>query len=628
MQQAQLAQLDLARAEQAELAGELRSAQLRMDELQRHTRERHEQRDTALREAEQRVLALESKLNEAQIIERAGTSWSRTARRSHIFGKIGRRARRREGWDSRQSRRRSRLTSSHGRIQDELGRACAAMSGAVPPATPASRSVIDRVFGLRSAGRGIPFDRAWIERQVPDVGRISIGAFLKRPRFYRIDPHPLFASAYYLDRHSDIATAGISPLRHYLEHGWREGRDPHPYFANDWYLQQNPDVLRAGINPLVHYLEHGWKEGRRPNPVFDPQAYLAQNPDVEAAGLEPLSHFAAHGLDEHRAIPFLGLERDWRALVESSDAPSLMDYLLSDAVPTVGVQEFFDTDDEAWPPRPVDDFWIPQALRDFMIERGWDDVDPALHLLLLVMDTYAEAPDEFRDFNACRRILERVRELSRAASPSAWAVRRMFRSSSQCTTTSSTPCCASFRCSKQHQQNRSRSSSPTISRTTRPSSSISEIGGIVRHVRQAEESRFRRQLQHRGQASRGDKIVLLNNDTLVLPGWLENLVAPFDRFDKVGLVGSKLINWDGRLQEAGGIFGEDGSAWNFGRGQNISDPEYNYLKDVDYCSGASIAVSTELWRQLGGFDPDYAPAYCEDLRPRLQDQGSRLPDAV
>ena len=484
--------------------------------------------------------------------------------------------------------------------------------------------MIDRVFGFRSTGRGIPFDRAWIERQVPDVGRISVGAFLKQPRFYRIDPHPLFASTYYLDRHPDIAEAGISPLGHYLEHGWREGRDPHPYFANDWYLQQNPDVLRAGINPLVHYLEHGWKEGRRPNPVFDPKAYLAQNPDVEAAGLEPLSHFAAHGLDEHRAIPFLGLERDWRALVESNDAPSLMDYLLSDAVPTVVARESFETGDEAWPPRPVEDFWIPQALRDLMIERGWEDAIPLYTYFYSVMDTFAEAPDEFRDSDACRRILERVRELSAqqaarvGSAPDVSVIIPVYNN-----VLDTLLCIVSLLETAPANWFEIIVADDFSNDATELL--ISGIGGIVRHVRQSRNLGFVGNCNMSAKQARGEKIVLLNNDTLVLPGWLENLVEPFGRFDKIGLVGSKLINWDGRLQEAGGIFWKDGSAWNFGRGQDVSDPEYNYLKDVDYCSGASIAVPTELWQQLTGFEPDYSPAYCEDsdLAFRIREAGYR-----
>ena len=42
-------------------------------------------------------------------------------------------------------------------------------------------------------------------------------------------------------------------------------------------------------------------------------------------------------------------------------------------------------------------------------------------------------------------------------------------------------------------------------------------------------------------------------------------------------------------------------------------PEYSFAREVDYCSGASLAVSTNAWREVGGFDSFYAPAYCEDL---------------
>src|SRR5208282_292494 len=86
----------------------------------------------------------------------------------------------------------------------------------------------------------------------------------------------------------------------------------------------------------------------------------------------------------------------------------------------------------------------------------------------------------------------------------------------------------------------------------------------------------------------------------------------FERMDEVGLAGSKLLNGDGRLQEAGGIVWKDGSAWNYGRNQDPRLPEYNYVKDADFVSGASIAVPREIWDEVGGFDERYAPAYYED----------------
>lgn len=112
--------------------------------------------------------------------------------------------------------------------------------------------------------------------------------------------------------------------------------------------------------------------------------------------------------------------------------------------------------------------------------------------------------------------------------------------------------------------------------------------------------------------ARGRFLLFLNNDTEVTLGWLDALVDTFAIRKDAGLVGSKLLNTDGTLQEAGGILWRDGSAWNFGRNQDSSLPEFNYLRETDYCSGACIMIPRLLWRELHGFDGIYAPAYCED----------------
>jgi len=113
-------------------------------------------------------------------------------------------------------------------------------------------------------------------------------------------------------------------------------------------------------------------------------------------------------------------------------------------------------------------------------------------------------------------------------------------------------------------------------------------------------------------ASTAPFLILLNNDTEVSDGWIDDLLGTFDRHPDTGVAGVKLVYPDGRLQEAGGIVFNDGSGWNYGRFQDPEDEAYAHVREVDYCSAACIAVRRELWDDVGGFDDRYAPAYYED----------------
>jgi len=112
--------------------------------------------------------------------------------------------------------------------------------------------------------------------------------------------------------------------------------------------------------------------------------------------------------------------------------------------------------------------------------------------------------------------------------------------------------------------------------------------------------------------ARGQYVVLLNNDTVPQPGWLDALLDTFARVPEAGLVGAQLLYPDGRLQESGGVVFDDGSCWSYGRFESAEDPRYASLRDADYCSGAALAIPRALFEELGGLDTRYAPAYYED----------------
>ncbi|MFA5114045.1 MAG: glycoside hydrolase family 99-like domain-containing protein [Candidatus Margulisiibacteriota bacterium] len=111
----------------------------------------------------------------------------------------------------------------------------------------------------------------------------------------------------------------------------------------------------------------------------------------------------------------------------------------------------------------------------------------------------------------------------------------------------------------------------------------------------------------------GEYLLFLNNDTLVLPGWLDRLLKTFATYPAAGLVGAKFLSPDGRLLEAGGIVWRDGSAANYGRGDDPGRPEYNYAREVDYCSGACVMLPRALFLAVGKYDVNYSPAYYEDV---------------
>lgn len=125
------------------------------------------------------------------------------------------------------------------------------------------------------------------------------------------------------------------------------------------------------------------------------------------------------------------------------------------------------------------------------------------------------------------------------------------------------------------------------------------------------------------EASASQYVVLLNNDTKVGNGWLTALFETIDSDDSIGMVGAKLIYPSGKLQEAGGVVWNDGWTWVYGRDDDPLRPEYNYVREVDYCSAACVIIRRKLLERTRGFDSDSPPGYYEDTDLAFQMRSMR-----
>ncbi|MBA3943692.1 MAG: glycosyltransferase family 2 protein [Herpetosiphonaceae bacterium] len=110
-----------------------------------------------------------------------------------------------------------------------------------------------------------------------------------------------------------------------------------------------------------------------------------------------------------------------------------------------------------------------------------------------------------------------------------------------------------------------------------------------------------------------DIVVLLNQDTIVAPNWLAELVAVFERRPQAGIVGCKIF-FPGTqtLQHAGGTI-----QWPVGTGLHRGTGEqdhgqYDTEVVLDYVTGAALALRSPVLQQIGLLDEGFSPAYYED----------------
>ena len=108
-------------------------------------------------------------------------------------------------------------------------------------------------------------------------------------------------------------------------------------------------------------------------------------------------------------------------------------------------------------------------------------------------------------------------------------------------------------------------------------------------------------------AARHDLFVLVNQDCLVEPGWLDALLAGLDAGSSYGIAGCTIVNADGSINHAGATLDLP-----LAYGRHLTDSGANSPRPADYVTGAIFAVRRTTWDAIGAMDEDFYPAYFEE----------------
>ena len=128
-------------------------------------------------------------------------------------------------------------------------------------------------------------------------------------------------------------------------------------------------------------------------------------------------------------------------------------------------------------------------------------------------------------------------------------------------------------------------------------------------------------------AAHGEYLVVLQDDTVVHPGWLESLAAVADAHPEAGVVCSAgLYPGGGTVQTAGVVLFSDATATHVREGEPVAALEALEPYAADSCSSAGMLVRARTWDAVGGLDDRFFPLYFVDatLTMRVWERGEAV----
>lgn len=140
---------------------------------------------------------------------------------------------------------------------------------------------------------------------------------------------------------------------------------------------------------------------------------------------------------------------------------------------------------------------------------------------------------------------------------------------------------------------------------------VAELAPEAHLIRNSENVGFVIGVNQGARAASGDLLVLLNPDAQVQPGWRDGIELPYIEERGWG-AWQALITSDGgsRINSDGNVMHYTGICWAGHAGRPIREAA-SQPTEIGYASGACLAISRQLWHELGGF-PERLFMYGDD----------------
>jgi len=126
--------------------------------------------------------------------------------------------------------------------------------------------------------------------------------------------------------------------------------------------------------------------------------------------------------------------------------------------------------------------------------------------------------------------------------------------------------------------------------------------------------------------SRGRYLLFLNNDTLVRPGWMAEMLRVMQSDPAMGIVGLKqLFPYTNSIYHTGVVFAPGGIPQHLYPHLDAALPQVNKEREYQAVNGACMLIPRALFEECGGFDEAYLNGYEDtDLCMNVRQRGRKV----